>query len=114
MRANQSDARMLSPGRKEDLRRRDVHAVIAPGWSPGSDGGEADQRAMSGSTQVAVRVVDAAGGVPIAGRAVRPARFGVDGGTLSAALGPDAAEARAARLRAEPRGSPALVETGIP
>src|SRR5487761_521758 len=88
--------------------------TFAAGRSPGSNGGEADRRAMSGPTQVAVHFVDAAGGVPLAGRAVRPARVGMDGGTLSAALGADAAEARAAGLRAEPRGRRALVAAGIP
>lgn len=87
--------------------------TFAASRSPGSDGGEADRPALSGSTPVAVRVVDTAGGVPLVGGAVRPARVGVDGGTLSAALGADAAEARAAGLRAEPGRGPALAATGI-
>src|SRR5208337_4091694 len=70
--------------------------------------------ALSGSTAVAVRVVDAAGSVLIAGQGLRPARVGVDGGTVSAALGPDAAETRATRLRAQPRRGRALAERGLP
>src|ERR1700693_1631034 len=34
MRANQYDARMLSPRAKEDLRRRVVHAVVEQGMRP--------------------------------------------------------------------------------
>src|SRR6266567_138267 len=67
----------------------------APGGASSGHHGADDREPLPRSVAPALRPVDARSGAALAGPALRGTGLGMDGGPLSARLGPDAAEAGA-------------------
>src|SRR5690242_19911103 len=70
----------------------------APGGASSGHHGADDREPLPRSIAPALRPVDARSGAALAGPALQSAGLGLDGGPLSARLGPDAAEAGATGL----------------